>query len=456
MKAKLCAIACVLAMLVVFCGYANGGKETASGTKPADKLPQATTAIVLDFTPVSKLIEPGKYEPLSTPAEIRIGTFEVWDLSIVHPANELGFLKDVGLRFSEIKEFNKETPLMEALDVGSIDLGGTAAIVSVPLAKTLKNIVWGPAYDMWWGNAVMVRPGTFKTYDEILKEVNGDEKKAAYLVTRQLKGKTINAMLGAGHEPFIDATLAAGGLTRADVKINDLAHTESAAAFIRGEGDAYIGDLPGRYRVAETGAIPMVDSRIMGQEGWCYVGYLFNRQWLQKNEETALRFISTMYRVADVLKGPDVDKALEIMRVHVNKQSGANFTLEQGHVVNNQISPWFTFEEAKNVLFTPSSVYYWGGRINWLIDWYKKQGKLEAGDVTYAQHSAAEDLYFKLAKYKGQSETDMGVAVAAYNASSKKDQGLRLLIEKAKWNWDMRNYLDAATLASQARQRAGK
>lgn len=344
---------------------------------------------------------------------------------------------------------------MEALQHGSVDSAGTAVLVTVPLFKTLDKIIWGPPHDSWWGNAVMARPGKYKTFEEFMAEL-GDEEEATFRTCKQLEGQVLNTMLGAGHENFIQAVLERGGLTMDDVIINDLPHMEGAAAFIRGEGDFFLGDLPGRYRVAEEGAIPIIGGSLFGQEAWCFVGYLFNKDWLDNNEETALRFISQMYRVADVLSGPDKEEALEIMRVAVNEMSGASFTMEQAHIVNSQISPWQTFEEAKETYFNPDHKFNWNDRVQYLIDWYTEQGKIEEGDVSVEAHSRAEELYNKLWNYKQQSERDMIAVAEAYNADSVKDkEKVRSLMDQAKWNWDIRNYLDASTLAADARSLAG-
>jgi hypothetical protein len=181
-----------------------------------------------------------------------------------------------------------------------------------------------------------------------------------------------------------------------------------------------------------------------------------NRDWLNKNEETALRYLSAMYRVADVLSGPDKEVPLEIMRVAVNRMSGANFTMAQAHVVNSQISPWQTFEEAKETYFNPNHKFNWNNRVQYLIEWYTEQGKIDPGDVSVEEHSRAEELFNKLWDYKVQSERDMKAVADAYNSDelSNKEK-IRSLIEQAKWNWDIRNYLDAAKLAAEARSMAG-
>jgi ABC-type nitrate/sulfonate/bicarbonate transport system substrate-binding protein len=412
-------------------------------------------AIEVDFSASNTMVPTEKFEPIAPQAEMNLGIFEVWDLQLPRPADELGYFKDVNIKIKGAKDFNKETTMMEALQEGSLDSAGTAAIVSVPLFKTLNKIIWGPPYDMWWGNAVMARPGDFKTYDEILEEV-GDEEKAARLACAQLKGRTWNAMLGAGHDNFINALLERGGLTREDVKFNDLPHTENAAAFIRGEGDIYLGDLPGRYRVAEAGAVPIIDASLFGQEAWCFVGYLFNKDWLDQNEETAIRFIGALYRVADVLSGPDKDKALEIMRHHVNRTTGASFTMEEAHIVNSQISPWLPAEEAKDTFFNSGSKFNWKDRLQYMIDWNITQGKLKEGEVTVASHSRADELFEKYWNYKSQAEADMKAAADAFNAGTAQNkEKVKGLIEQAKWNWDIRNYIDAAKLAADAKAATG-
>ncbi len=457
MKTKIFFFALISLFFVYTLAFTEGKKAEKMKEQPQVEVEKTVDegTIVLNFTPPNRLVATNQFKPIAPKAEMRLGIFEVWDLQLPRPAYELGYFKDLNIEITSIKEFNKETPMMEALEHGSVDSAGTCALVSVPLAKTLKKIVWGPPYDEWWGNAVMARPGKFKTYDDFLKEV-GDSDEAARLTCQQLKGKVLNTMLGAGHENFIQAVLERGGLTMNDVTINDLPHTEGAAAFIRGEGDFFLGDLPGRYRVAEAGAIPIIDGSLFGQEAWCFVGYLMNRDWLNKNEETSLRYLSAMYRVADVLSGPDKEVALEIMRDAVNRMSGANFTMAQANIVNSQISPWQTFEEAKETYFNPNHKFYWNNRVQYLIDWYIEQGKINPGDVSVKEHSRAEELFNKLWNYKVQSEKDMAIVVETYNSGKVNNkEKVRSLIEQAKWNWDIRNYLDAAKLAAEARSIAG-
>jgi len=424
--------------------------EITSAEKSAERV-----SIELDFTPANKLVPTAKFEPIAQKVEINVGLNGVWDMMLPHAAKDLGFFDDVNINVKKFYDFAKEVVELEALQGGSIDICGSAEVISVPLAKTLDNVTWLGSFDMWWRYAVMARPGVFKTYAEILEEV-GDETEAARLVCSQLKGKTLDTQLG-NQDTFIQGVLDLGGMTWEDIKINDMPAVEAAAAFIRGEGDFYIGDLPGRYRVAEDGAIPILDASIFGQEGWCFVGFLANKDWLENNnEDTAIRYIGTLYRVADVLGGPDQDIPLEIMRQNVNRMSGASFTLENGRVINSQVSPWFTVEQARDILYNPDSKFSWKARLKYLIDGYISQGKLNEGDVTIDSHSRADELFEKYWNYKIQSEEDMKLVAEAYNSGTAKNSDeVRNLIEQAKWNWDIRNYIDAAKLAADAKSSAG-
>jgi hypothetical protein len=219
-----------------------------------------------------------------------------------------------------------------------------------------------------------------------------------------------------------------------------------------------IGTLPYRYQLTEANAaITLIEARhfgakFLGPISYSYSGYYFNKDWLNKNEDTALRFIGTLYRVADVLSGPDTDKALEIMRVHLNKASNSNFTLKQAHDINTNINPWFTMEQAKKILFTPGEKTYWNDRLKWIINCNIEKGNLKEGDVIVENHSQGEYLFSKLWGYKTKCEKDMITIAKAYNENKVKNKNkIRSLIEQANLNWLIRNYIDAAKLANEAK-----
>lgn len=420
-----------------------------------EKILEPEETVDLDFTPKHIMIEE-KYDSIAPSSEFKFGWTAVWDFSLQFPADELGWFDDVNLNMIEVKDFASALPKLEALNAGSVDISGHVPIGTISLAKTLDNIMWGFPMNNWWGNAVLVRPGEMKTWTEILEENgDGDGEAAAREAALQLKGKTINMEVSTTFEPFITAVLEFAGLTKNDVEFNDLPCTESATAFLRGEGDAFYCNLPSRYRVAEEGALDLIDGKYLGKKAWIFTGYLFNEEWLAENEDTAMRFMGVIFRVADVLEGQDQNTALEIMRTHVNDGSGSSFTMEQAHYVNDVINPWFTVEEAKDVFFNPENEFFWNDRLQWLIDLNIEKGVLEEGDVTIESHSVGLEMFEKYWNYKVQAEADMTIAADAYNAGKAENPAeVKSLIEQAKWNWDIRNYIDAAKLASNAKTAA--
>jgi ABC-type nitrate/sulfonate/bicarbonate transport system substrate-binding protein len=391
------------------------------------------------------------------PVDVSIGIFNVFDETPWQVAIDLGFLKDVNINVpGGLRSFDKDPAVSEAVASGSPDLGGTAEFQTIPQAPTLRNMVWVLVGDIWRGFAFIGRPGKIKTYDEILKEVK-DPKLAVKQTVEQFRGKTLIMNVGIGHDPAVNAALALGGLTRKDIKITDLPTVEGATAFLRGEGDLYFGDLPSRFRVQEAGNVPVLTAAQMGPSAVAYVGFVSRKDWLKANEETMLRLLGVWYRVADLLAGPNADQGLDIMRKFINGKTGAKFELKNVQWVNDQISPWFTFEEAWELLYRPGAPLDWHGRLRYAIDYLEKQGTIKKGAVTVEEHSQARQLFMKLMDLKLETETDLdSVQRALLFLGDKAPAEAKSLFEDAKHQYSIRNYVDSAKLARQARDKLGR
>jgi len=413
-------------------------------------------AINLDFSTVGAPVESGLGAPVGPAGAFTVGVFPVFDESLWWVTDELGYLKDINMTLSEVKAFDGDPKVLEATAVKGVDLGGGSVEGVVPLAETLTNIRMVLYQDSWKGFAFMVRPGELKTFDEILKDV-GDEAEAAKQTAAQFKGKNVIANLGIGHDATIKAALSLAGLTMDDITITDLPTIEGATAFLRGEGDIYLGDLPSRFRVAEAGNVAMLSAEQIGPDAVAYVGFFAREDWITENEDLLLRLLGAWYRVADLLRSDEADKALTIMFTHVNEESGASFDLATAQWVNTDISPWFTFEETGEQIFTPGGKWDLTARIKYQISQYEQQGTLKPGTVTPEKFSVAQQLYEKLVALKDATEKDLSEAADLYNAGGVADaQAVRDLIEQAKWNWDIRNYVDSAALAAEALAAAKK
>ena len=376
--------------------------------------------------------------------------FGVFDESLWWPSQELGYLKDVNISLTDLKVFDQDGAVPLAVGAKAIDIGGGSELGVAPLMKTLPNLRWFLVGDIWKGFAFMIRPGSMKTQDDFQKQGNS-LKDAARMTVQQWKGKTIIMKLGIGHDPALDAALSNGGLTRDDVKIMDMSTVEGATAFLRGEGDIYLGDLPSRFRLTEAGDVPALAADAIGPDAAAYVGFVTTADWLQSNHDTALRLLGVWYRVADLLKSDQADKALDIMRTHINKQTGASFDLETTRVVNTIISPWFTVEEAQRDVYTPGGRWDWADRTRYSIDYYVKNNTIRPGDVSPDWFAQAAVLFNEYISFKVKTETDLSAADAAIKANESGKMAKAIdLDNQAKWNYAIRNYFDSAQLAQAA------
>jgi hypothetical protein len=266
-----------------------------------------------------------------------------------------------------------------------------------------------------------------------------------------VKGKTFIYQHEWGHDPSVNVLLETGGLTRNDVNFIDMKATEGATAFIRGEGDIYTGDLPNTMRLIEMGNKKIIGAKeLPGPYMQMWVNFWMRKDLVQNDEPTALRILSTWYRVADTLNSGEWEKPLEIMRKWVNRYSGANFTLEQGRYVQLNVSSWLTFEEALRKYFegTPS---VWMRRLQFLIEEFEKQGKINPGVVKADELSKIDYLFYKLLQLKIATEMNLSdIEKKVSGKTGREIEGIMELVEKAKSYYRIRDYVDSEAISAVA------
>lgn len=419
--------------------------------------PQVVEKIVqVVVTPTAAPASQARGPVQTQPFEVTIANPPVWDSQLWWVADQLGYLRDVGIKVKEHKSTGDEAAAVRAVSAGSLDLMMTTIWPTIPQSATIKNLAVAFIADIWWGGALMVRRGQFKTYKEILAQV-GDPHDALAQTMSQLKGKTF--ITNVDQSPQMVKLLDIGGLTVGDVKSLDMQALEGATAFIRGEGDVFSGTLPTRMRVAEEGGVELTDQKDWAglREAYVYVFWVARKDWLEKNEDQMMRLMGAWLRVSDSLKprsqeaNEAQDKVLGFMRERVNKDSGANFTLEQGRWVNKEISPWFTFEEMGPTLYDPIGEFYWRNEVQRRINEFIKLNAIKSGDVAYETYSQAEQLYKKLAGYKTQTETTRAqVQQLLSNNGAKDSSKAKALQEWSDSHYFLRNYVDSASLAADA------
>ena len=351
-----------------------------------------------------------------------------------YAAQKLGYWDDVGINF-KTKVYPDEKSGIQAIGGGTVNIQLVAEVTLAALAPTFKNIRAVFVPNIFEGFAPIIRPKSgMKTYQQILSQVK-DPKKAIAQTCAQVKGKTWLLLLGASFDTTLDRVLQLGGLTRKNVTVTNIGVAEGAVAFLRGEGDIYLGDIPHRLRLEDEGNLPLITAAQLGPTTWTYPTLVADKSWAADNEDTLLRAMSVWYRILDVLAKPGAasDNALKTMADFVNKGSGSKFSVKDTRKIEQVVYPVQPrFEQVVHDFFTPGVSTNWNTRLNFAISTRVKQGTIKAGQVHAADLTMFQQLFTKMLTYRKQALA--GIAKGGPNTAHAK----RLVAQ--------RNYLDAALL----------
>jgi ABC-type nitrate/sulfonate/bicarbonate transport system substrate-binding protein len=116
-----------------------------------------------------------------------------------------------------------------------------------------------------------------------------------------LKGKKIGIAKGTGAEIFWIGVMKKYGLTPTDYTMLDIEAPEMVAALERGDIDAFVvwEPWPTRAVMSVPGAKVLVESEgIYQNRNFVYM----NRGWIEKNQDTAQRFIKSLCEANDLIK----------------------------------------------------------------------------------------------------------------------------------------------------------
>ena len=211
------------------------------------------------------LVQCSRPEPAVAPlTKVVFGVSPFQDTLVPTVGREKGWYREEGLDVDfKILEW---TAVMEALSGGHLDVGinNISSVVGTH-ARNPELIYWYGLNPFDNGFALMIRPNKkLKTLGEMMTSIP-DKDAAVKATAAQLKGRTVVTTGRTDMEQGVAAAARRGGLDfRKDVKIIDLNPDEGLAAFLRGEGDAYIGGIPQRTRAAKEGMLEMLTGADIG------------------------------------------------------------------------------------------------------------------------------------------------------------------------------------------------
>ncbi|MEU8151579.1 ABC transporter substrate-binding protein [Nonomuraea sp. NPDC048901] len=326
---------------------------------------------------------------------VTLGVLPFLDYVAWQATKHLGIDKTIDLQL-ELQQFSLEPGETAALARGTCDVASGALGSLVPLQPKTPDMRIIGTTSQFRGFAFIVRnEDGFRPYAPPAE--GASPKEASRAAIAQLRGKKI-VTIPSSFQATIDGTLTTAGLTEKDVTILSFDQSASAAiAFIRGEGDVFLGGLPETVRLL-TGAnkgkyLPLVQNQQIGEAGLWYSNFATTTKMLDQRHEIVLKLIAVWYRTARYIRERP-DDALGPMVDYLNRQTGGGLTLQDA---KNQIPAFVyfpTLDEAKKTVYDSTSDTYWRKCFDYQAAANEKAGHVPAGFP--ADWIIAEDLFTEL------------------------------------------------------------
>jgi ABC-type nitrate/sulfonate/bicarbonate transport system substrate-binding protein len=303
---------------------------------------------------------PSTTESSSSLTQVTFAVSPFQDTLLPIVGKEKGWYREEGLDV-EFKVLGW-TEVMEALSAGGVDvaINNMSAVVSTHEQNPQITYWYGlnPFSD---GFALMIRPDSkMKTLEQIRKEVDSYEE-AIKKTAAQLKGKTVVTTAMTDMEQGVAAVAQRGGLNfKEDIRILDLNPDEGLAAFLRGEGDAYIGGVPQRSRAAKEGMRSMITGADLGPPP--INGLVTTKDFASENRDVMLKLMRVWFRTVNHMNR-NLEDGASIIIERLNSTSGAQFTLEDYRQVWNDYEEFpASPSEVEKMILEPGGRFYWEAR----------------------------------------------------------------------------------------------
>ena len=212
------------------------------------------------------------------------------------------------------------------------------------------------------GFALSARPnGPLKPIDAFLTpglpRVEAIKRTAA-----QLRGKTVITTSKTDIEQAVASAAARGGLDfKRDVKVINLPPNEGLAAFLSGEGDAYMGGIPQRDRAHEEGMIEVLAGHDLGPGP--INGLVTSASYAKDNQDVLLKIMKVWFRIVSFGNKQTTELGNFVVG-ELNHRSAANFDLRDFKRAWQGLEKFVDSPQyAQRDIFSPTGKNYW--RRNW-------------------------------------------------------------------------------------------
>ncbi|MEV6216677.1 ABC transporter substrate-binding protein [Nocardia sp. NPDC051833] len=359
-----------------------------------------------------------------------------------------GYFKDVGIDIQPQPYGTAVTPdnVVSLLRNGSIDIAtmyGPAAIQVLSQVPDLRMFGFSDTYEATYLLA-SPKSGITPASERIAA---GQEPAAAIREAMQsVRGREVAINSSGSQRVFLNSVFTAGGMTFDDVQLNVTDDAKIVALATGGKIDFATPDGAGQnVQLLENGWYPLVSvndlARVAGNEAVVaaslgHEGPAALDGYLEKNPETAMRFLSVMFRIIDDILGkPDASLAAQLP--YLNERSGLNLQVAGLQKIYDVIDPVVPFEgqpkfwdegsrDPKNYQVVYSEQ----------VAAAKKGGILPDKAFELAQHFVGGKFYEVLMRLKADYDELVGQAATLTGKPAE-------LAAQAAQQYQWRNYLDA-------------
>ncbi len=360
-----------------------------------------------------------------------------------------GFFKDVGIDIQPqpLGESTQLADVVPRLSSGSLDIVtwyGPIKVASLPHTKNLTMLGFVDAYI---GTYILAAPWTkAKPVSELASQGKPFTETMPAAVA-QMKGKRVALANDGAHRDFFNTVFALGGLKTSDVALQALGDNEQVQLanserldYASPSGAAQTVQLmnQGWYRLVGTedllSGLPPGDPRAVATIG--NTGPACTLEYLEKNYETVLRFMSVMFRIIDQVKA-DPAKALSYEAPYLRSVAGTNTTPEDLGKIMKTLDPLVSFEDQTRFWTDTASPYHYKNVYGPQIAAAARGGLIPTGTkATPDDVTVGTRIYNDLTGLKNGYDSLVSKAESA-------PESARTLVANAATQYGNRNYLDA-------------
>lgn len=342
---------------------------------------------------------------------------------------------------------------------GAVDLQSASEshyLPSMSSAPNLRQLVWT---DVFQGFGILAQPDlNLKSVEEFMAD--GMSPRDALTATmEQLRGKRFLFPPETGAQGFVDAVFSQAGMTLSDVEADRVQDAKQVPLMLTGRADAQVSGVPTRLNLEARGMKVLVTAGHLVQGARPSAdspelltvfrdGAATTQEWFDDNTDTALRFSSVAFRIADFIeKNPQ--QAAEIQRPFVNSISGTDLSEEEVLNSYSTLNPFYGFDSQRPWYENEDDPLYYEYEIGAQINQWEEEGQLSEGEVTVDQVALNAEVYRTLSDLQRRSKR----LIDEVRGGSPSGDAVKML-ELAEAHYGGFNFLDAERFAQGAKDKA--